>query len=186
MVEAGPHGVNYQLNREARKLARRIGRGDLTAAEALAEMTRLRRKTTGHAPWIVALAVGLACAAFGRLLGIDWAAFLPVATGGAVGQAVRHCLLGRGRNVFVAAVCVACLSASIAGLGARWVGSVTTDLAMIASVLLLVPGVPAVNAQADIIEGHPTLGAARAVFVCMLLAFIATGVLLARVIVIRP
>jgi len=29
---------------------------------------------------------------------------------------------------------------------------------MIASVLLLVPGVPALNAQNDILEGHPTLG----------------------------
>lgn len=185
MVEVGPHGVNHQLNHAARKLARRIGRGDLTATEAMAEMTRLPRKTPVHAPWVVALAVGCACAAFGRLLGIDLAAFLPVAAGGAVGQAVRRCLGGRGRNVFVTAACVAWLSASIGGLGARWLGSGTSGLAMIASVLLLVPGVPVVNAQADIMEGYPTLGAARAVFVSMLLAFIATGVLLARAMV-RP
>jgi uncharacterized membrane protein YjjP (DUF1212 family) len=33
---------------------------------------------------------------------------------------------------------------------------------MIAPVLLLVPGVPAFNAQYDILEGRPTLGSARA------------------------
>jgi uncharacterized membrane protein YjjP (DUF1212 family) len=47
-------------------------------------------------------------------------------------------------------------------------------------VLLLVPGVPALNAQSDIMEGHPTLGSARAVSVIMLLMFIAIGVLIAQ------
>jgi len=59
-------------------------------------------------------------------------------------------------------------------------GSTTVSLAMIASVLLLVPGVPALNAQSDIMEGHPTLGTARAVCVIVLLTFIAVGILLAR------
>jgi uncharacterized membrane protein YjjP (DUF1212 family) len=56
----------------------------------------------------------------------------------------------------------------------------TIDSAMVASVLLLVPGVPALNSQSDIMEGHPTLGTARAVSVVMILMFIAIGVLNAR------
>jgi uncharacterized membrane protein YjjP (DUF1212 family) len=48
-------------------------------------------------------------------------------------------------------------------------------VAMIASILLLVPGVPAVNAQSDILEGRPTLGSARVVTVVMTLIFIAAG-----------
>jgi uncharacterized membrane protein YjjP (DUF1212 family) len=67
-----------------------------------------------------------------------------------------------GANVFVVVACVAFLA--------------------IASVLLLVPGVPAFDAQHDILDGHPTLGTARAVVVGMLLIFIATGVLIARVV----
>jgi uncharacterized membrane protein YjjP (DUF1212 family) len=51
---------------------------------------------------------------------------------------------------------------------------------MIASILLLVPGVPAVNAQSDILEGHPTLGSARAVTVAMILVFIAAGLWLGK------
>jgi uncharacterized membrane protein YjjP (DUF1212 family) len=54
---------------------------------------------------------------------------------------------------------------------------------MIASVLLLVPGVPALNAQPDVMEGHPTLGNARANSVAILLMFIAIGVLIARAMV---
>jgi len=52
---------------------------------------------------------------------------------------------------------------------------------MIASILLLVPGVPFVNAQSDILEGHPTLGSARAVSVAVLLIFVAVGLWFAQV-----
>jgi uncharacterized membrane protein YjjP (DUF1212 family) len=180
MAEVGPLGVNYRLSHAIRKLAQRIWRGGMTPAEALSEITRLNRDTGRHALWVVALAVGIACAAFGRLLGMDWAAFLPVAASGAIGQSVRHCLLRRGANVFVVAACVAFLASSLAELGAQWAGSTTLNVAMIASVLLLVPGVPALDAQYDILDGHPTLGTARAVVVGMILIFIATGVLIAR------
>ena len=186
MVEVGALGVDYRLSHAIRELAQRISCRDMTPAEALSELTRVRRDTGRHAPWAVALAVGIACAAFGRLLGMDWAAFIPVAASGAIGQSVRHCLLRRGANVFVVAACVAFLAASLAELGARWAGSTTLDLAMIASVLLLVPGVPALDAQYDILDGHPTLGSARAVVVGMILIFIATGVLIARAVLAVP
>ena len=45
---------------------------------------------------------------------------------------------------------------------------------------MLVPGVPAINAQNDILEGRPTLGSARAVWVAVMLIFIAAGVGLAQ------
>jgi uncharacterized membrane protein YjjP (DUF1212 family) len=180
MLEVGALGVNYRLAHAIRRSAQRIWRGGITPAEAQSEMTRLKQDTERHAPWVVALAVGIACASFGRLLGMDWAAFIPVAGSGAIGQSVRHSLLQRGANVFVVASSVAFLASSLGQLGARWAGSTTLDLAMIASVLLLVPGVPALNGQRDILEGHPTLGAARAVVVAMILIFIATGVLIAR------
>jgi uncharacterized membrane protein YjjB (DUF3815 family) len=51
---------------------------------------------------------------------------------------------------------------------------------MIAGVLLLVPGVPSLNAQNDILEGHPTLGSARAVWVMVMLVFLTLGVWLAQ------
>src|SRR4030095_11935746 len=186
MVEVGPLGVNYRLSHAIRAFAQRICGGGTTAAAALSEMTRLEQDIGRHAPWVVALAVGFACAAFGRLLGMDWAAFIPVAARGDRGQSVRHSLLRRGANVFVVAACVAFLASSLAELGARWAGSTTLDVAMIASVLLLVPGVPALDAQYDILDGHPTLGTARAVVVGMILIFIATGVLIARALLAVP
>jgi uncharacterized membrane protein YjjP (DUF1212 family) len=179
MAEVSNLGVNHRLGRAVRELAGRIPRARMTPAEALVEIDRLKQTTGRHAPWVVALAVGMACAAFGRLLGMDWAAFIPVATGGAIGQSVRHLLLRRGINIFLVAGCVSFLASSLGRLGAQWAGSTTLSLAMTASVLLLVPGVPGLNAQHDILEGHPTLGTARAVVVGMTLIFIAVGVLLA-------
>jgi uncharacterized membrane protein YjjP (DUF1212 family) len=180
MFEVGPLGVNYRLHHAIRRLARRIRGGGLTPIEAMDELNSIEVKTPRHPPWLVAIAVGLACAAFGQLLGIDWAAFIPVTAAGAIGQAVRHALLRRGANVFVVAAVIAFLAATLGGLLARLAGSTTIELAMTASVLLLVPGVPALNAQSDIMEGYPTLGSARAVTVVMLLLFIAIGALLAQ------
>jgi uncharacterized membrane protein YjjP (DUF1212 family) len=51
---------------------------------------------------------------------------------------------------------------------------------MTAAVLLLVPGVPSLNAQYDILNGRPTLGSARAVWVAVILIFITIGVWLGQ------
>ena len=51
---------------------------------------------------------------------------------------------------------------------------------MIAGVLLLVPGVPSLNALNDILEGRPTLGSARAVWVAVTLIFLTVGVWLGQ------
>ena len=187
MTEVGPHGVNHRLDEGLRRLVRRIQRRDVTLTKASVEIGCVERTVSRHNPWLVAPAVGIACAAFGRLLGVDWAAFIPVAAAGAIGQAVRQVMMRSGVNIFVVAAAIAFLSSSLGGLGASWAGSTTVELAMIASVLLLVPGVPALNAQSDIIEGHPTLGSARVVSVSMLLIFIGTGILMTRALLgVRP
>lgn len=183
MIDVGPHGVNHKLDQGIRGLAVRVAQGGMTPPETQAEIDRLVRGTKRHPPWLVALAVGLACAAFGRLLGVDWLGFAAVAVASTVGQYVRHLLLHRRINVFVVAAVIAFIAASLGGLGARWLGSGTENLALMASVLLLVPGVPALNAQIDIMEGSPTLGSARAVTVIFIMVFLTVGVWLAQAMV---
>jgi uncharacterized membrane protein YjjP (DUF1212 family) len=175
MRKVGSLGVNQQLDQELRHLAQRVSRHELSTEAAHSELNRLAAKTPRHSAWMMALAVGLACAAFGRLLGMDWAAAGPVFFAAAIGQFVRREMLTRRVNLFICATLVAFLSSVLGGLGARWAGSEAITTAMIASILLLVPGVPAVNAQSDILEGHPTLGSARALTVMMTLIFVAAG-----------
>jgi len=50
------------------------------------------------------------------------------------------------------------------------------------STLLLVPGVPLLNAQNDILDGRPTLGSARAVWVVVILIFITAGLWFGQVV----
>ena len=180
MMSMGPHGVNHRLDHAMRALAVRVPKGGLSVEEVEREMDGLVRETPRHPLWLVALAVGLACAAFGRLLGIDWLAFGPVFLGGGLGQAVRMLLMRRGLNPFVVATAIAFLASAIAGFGAHLFGSGTINLAMMAAILLLVPGVPITNAQTDIMDGYPSMGSARAVSVLMVMIFATTGVLIAE------
>ena len=175
MREVGHLGVNQRLDQELWHLAERVSRHELTTEQTRVELNQLTTRTPRHSAWVMALAVGLACAAFGRLLKVDWPGTGPVFLAAAVGQLVRRELLTRHANVFICASLVSFLSSLLGGLGAHWAGSEKIDMAMIASILLLVPGVPSVNALNDMLEGHPTLGSARAVTVAVILIFVATG-----------
>jgi uncharacterized membrane protein YjjP (DUF1212 family) len=181
MREVGHLGVNQRLDQELWHLAHRVARGGITTEETRAELNCLATKTPRHSAWVMALAVGLACAAFGRLLKVDWPATGPVFLAAAIGQLVRRELLTRHVNVFICATLVSFLSSVLGGLGSHWAGSTTISTAMIASILLLVPGVPCVNAQSDVLDGHPTLGSARAVTVAVILIFVTVGLWLGQV-----
>jgi len=180
MRNIGPLGVNQQLDQQLWVLAARVSRGELTSEETGIALAQLRLQTPSHPLWLKAISVGLACAAFGRLLGVDWVGCGPVFAAAAGGQFVRGKLLHRHVNAFLCTALVSCVSSTLGGLLGAWAGTTTLTTAALASVLLLVPGVPAVNAQSDVLDGHPTLGSARAVTVVMHLVFIAAGLWIGR------
>ena len=180
MRKVGPVGVNQQLEQRLWDLAERVARRGLTIEQVSAELARIEMETPRHSAWVVALAVGLACAAFGRLLGVDWAGIGPVFVASTVGQYVRGVLHSRRVDNFICTTLVSFASCVLAGVGARAARSETETTAMVAAILLLVPGVPALNAQSDILEGRPTLGSARVVTVVMTLIFIAAGLWVGR------
>jgi len=180
MRKVGPLGVNQRLYHTLRTAAAQIERGGFTVTQARAELDRLVRASPFHPDWLVAPAVGVACAAFGRLLDVDWAGVGPIFAAAALGHIVRRQLALHNLNVFLSATVVAFLASMLCGLAARWTGSQTVARDMIAPVLLLVPGVPSFNAQFDILQGRPTLGSARAVWVVGILVFTTIGVWLAQ------
>ena len=183
MIGVGPHRVDMRLNHAVRDLCTRAGRGGLSPEDVLSELDGLPGKVPHHHRLAIAAAAGIACAAFGRLLGTDWVSVAPIFAASTIAQGVRMALVARGTNAFVLIAIVAFLASAIAGLGAIWAGSGTLGIAMTAAVLLLVPGVPSMNAQTDIMEGFPTLGSARFVTVAMILIFITVGMGAARMIV---
>jgi len=179
----GAIGVNQRLDHAVRRLAADVELGRYQLAAVREALEQLVQGNERYPAWLVALAVGTACASFGRLLGVDWAGIGPVWCAATLGQALRMQLHARRVNAFIGATLVALVTAGLSGGAARWTGSATRDTAMIASVLLLVPGVPALNALNDILEGRPTLGSARAVWVAVMLVFATAGVWLAQALV---
>ena len=180
MGKVGEHIVNLRRTQKLQEIVLGVSEGKLTCAEAQNELNEIP-KTTKHYPiWFVCLATGLACSSFGRLFKSDWVSFLPTIIGAGLGQYLRHTLFHRKYNIFLTAGTVSFVSASIAGLGAKSLGSVHLPLAMVASVLLLVPGIPVLNAQIDVIEGKPNLAVARALRITFLLLFMALGLTLAQ------
>jgi uncharacterized membrane protein YjjP (DUF1212 family) len=184
MIKVGHIGVNQSLDQSLRRLAERIQRGGMTPDEVQAAMSKLVRETPRHSSGVMAIAVGLACAAFGRLLGADWPGTVPVLVAATIGQYVRREMATRHFNVFLNATLVSFISSVVGGLGAIFAGSHTVSIAMIASILLLVPGIPALNAQNDILEGRPSLGSARAVWVAVILIFITAGLWLGQALIV--
>lgn len=181
MRKVGALGVNQRLDQALRQLGRRVETGELTLAATRTALEKLTKETPRHPGWFVDLCVGLACASFGRLLGVDWIAVGPIFCAAALGQCLRRQLLMRQVNVFITATLVAFLASFFGGFVARFFGSQTVDTAMTAAVLLLVPGVPSLNAQYDILNGRPTLGSARAVWVAVTLIFLTIGVWLGQI-----
>jgi len=183
MSKAAEHGVNLRRTQAVRQIISDLVGGKLDCAAAQAAIDCVQETTPSYPVWFVCLATGLACAAFGRLLGADWPSFIPIVLGSAGGQWLRHLLLHRRHNIFVVAGIISFVSATAAGLGARLCGSTHAPIATIAAVLLLVPGVAVLNAQVDILQGKPNLAAARALRVLYLLMFMALGLVLAQTLI---
>ena len=180
MGKVGEHVVNLRRTQNLQEIIQQVVHCDLTCAEAQREVELVPTKTKHYPIWFICLATGLACSAFGRLFKSDWVSFFPTLIGAGVGQYVRHTLFHKKYNIFLTAGTVSLVAALLAGFGARALGSVHLPLAMVASVLLLVPGIPVLNAQIDVIEGKPNLAAARALRITFLLLFMALGLALAQ------
>src|ERR1043165_3514592 len=89
MCKVGPLGVNQRLDDALHDLAQRVGSREFGVTEIRAELADAVRGNQPRPDWLVALAVGVACAAFGRLLGVDWQGVGPIFASAALSQLAR-------------------------------------------------------------------------------------------------
>lgn len=184
MGKVGEHGVNLRRAEAVTRIVSQVAFGEMDCAQAQKELDNVPRTAATYPLWLVCLATGFACASFGRLLNAEWLSFLPTLAGAAAGQWLRHSLFARKHNMFLVAGVVSFVSAFIAGLGGRLVDSGHLEIATLAAVLLLVPGVAVLNAQLDAIGGKPNLAAARSLRVAYILLFMTLGLVLAQKLVV--
>ncbi|GAA5784494.1 threonine/serine exporter family protein [Chitiniphilus shinanonensis] len=174
-----PHmGVNFRtltgVSRAVNALeARRIGP---TAFETL--LDDLASRPHYYPRWFTAFTVGLACGGFAALFGGDLAAVLATLVGAGLGSWVRLWMTSRHYKPFIFAIASSTVATLLVGLLAAWL-SYTPEPAIAASVLFLIPGVPLINAMADMLSGNYLNGGVRLTMSAVIIAGIGVGVSLA-------
>ena len=130
--------------------------------------------------WMMVGIVGLSCGCFSRLNGGGWDAFTVTLFASGLAMYIRQVLTARQMNPLINFCITAFVATSASGLLLRLpLFHGASLVAMPASVLLLVPGFPLINAVADMFKGHVNTGLARWTMASLLTLSICIGIVLA-------
>ncbi len=172
-------GVNMTPIAAISHLTHRVATGQYDRFQVRSELRRIRTTPRHYNRWQTILTVGLACAAFSRLFGGDWRVFFVTLFAASGAMFVRQELAKRDFNTLLVVI----ITATVAGLlvgGFNYFQLVSQPgIALAAAVLLLVPGVPFINAVEDMIKGHVVVGLAQAATGVLIILAIALGLILA-------
>ncbi len=172
-------GVNMTTVSAINRLSRRVNQGELNRLQVRDELTRIANSPRHYNRWLVVLMVGLACAAFSRLFDGDWPAFGVTLVASSVAMVVRQELTRYNFNPLLVVTATAFTAGMLASSARLLTLSSHPEAAMVASVLLLVPGVPLINAVEDLTEGYVSVAVARGLMGAVVSLAIALGLLLA-------
>jgi len=172
-------GVNMQIVDEIRKLVHQVERGQMDRAGTRETLIRLSHLKPQYNRWVVVLMIGLGCAAFSRLFSGDWPVFAVTFVAASIAQFVRQELQRRYFNSLIIVVVTSFVASIIAGTASVYKLSPQPQIALIASVVLLVPGIHLINAMRDLIAGHLVTGIVRGVVGGMVSLGIALGLVMA-------
>ena len=153
------------------------GRFDLAAAGA--GLAAIEHRPPEYERWLVVVMLGLTAASLSRLFGGDWAAFAVSWLAGSASTWLRQQMGTRHANPAAISFCAACLGGVVGGIGVTLGLSATPSLCLVAPGMILVPGVPLINAVLDAIRNHMTLALARLGFAAMMILAIAFGLFVA-------
>ena len=135
--------------------------------------------------WVTVIAVGAACAAFAWLNNADILSLWVVLVAASAGFAAKFYALPRVGNLYLTVLISALVASVIALLLLPFSGTATAEIALISSLLFLVPGIILINGGLDIVRDHTGCGIARLTSVLAQLLVI-TGVLLIPLSMIAP
>nr|WP_113865452.1 threonine/serine exporter ThrE family protein [Brenneria salicis]NMN90497.1 uncharacterized membrane protein YjjP (DUF1212 family) [Brenneria salicis ATCC 15712 = DSM 30166]RBP64824.1 uncharacterized membrane protein YjjP (DUF1212 family) [Brenneria salicis ATCC 15712 = DSM 30166]RLM31548.1 hypothetical protein BHG07_04620 [Brenneria salicis ATCC 15712 = DSM 30166] len=130
--------------------------------------------------WLMVSIVALSCGCFSRLNGGGWDAFVVTMIASGLAMYVRQVFTARHMNPMINFCITAFVATSASGLLMKLsVFQQTSTVAMAASILLLVPGFPLINAVADMFKGHVNTGLARWTVASLLTLATCIGVVMA-------
>jgi len=175
---ANPTGVDMQRVAAATSTIANVEAGRLAAGSAVTAINAIA-KAPLHPTWLFALAAAAGAVALALIYGIEHlAAAGLILVSAAAGAVVRRALARRTTNVFVQPFCAALLAGIIGGLAVRCDLSSSLRLVAVCPCMVLVPGPHLLNSALDLVNGRIHLGAARLLYALLIVAAIATGLLL--------
>jgi uncharacterized membrane protein YjjP (DUF1212 family) len=172
-------GVNMARMTAINTLSREIERGQVDRFEARHKLQEISTTPGNYNRWVIVGMVGLACGAFSQLFGGDWRILLITTLAAAVAMFVRQEMHKREFNPFIITTVCAVVAGLIASTSALTHFGTVPEAAMTASVLLLVPGVPLINATHDFLRGYMSNGITRGVLGLIISMCIALGLMIA-------
>lgn len=172
-------GVNLSVVCAINDLSYRILSGEVDRVKARAELLRISTLHSNYNRWVVVIVVGLACAGLSRLFGGDWAVFGVTFAASGFAMFMRQEMSRRYFNAFIVVVVTAFIAGAVASTASIFRLSPNPQIALAASVLLLVPGVHLINSLRDMIYGHMVTGLVRGFTGAVISLCIALGLLLA-------
>ena len=177
-IEIAPPGIDAARISVLETLAHHTP-SNLTPAVLSTELDRIEARAPLHSIATVAIAIGLASAAFSYLNGGDVLGTVAAMVAGATGQAARALLFRRRLNQYAVSAFVALLASGLYCLIVFAVAgrsfSVAHAVGFISSALFLVPGFPLVAALLDLVQHQTTAGMARLFYALMILLAAAFG-----------
>lgn len=171
--------VNMDILTAVNDLSYRIMANEVDRYQVRRRLEQINRQPGNYHPLIIVLTVGLACAAFSKLFGGDWIVAAVTLVAAATAMQVRRMLAQRHFNLVLQVTFTALTAGLIASTATLFQWGNVPQIALVASVLLLVPGVPLVNAFHDLLSSYYLLGIARGVQGGLISFGIATGLSLA-------
>lgn len=149
--------------------------------QARVALEAVEHRPPEYSRWLVVAALGLTAASLSRLFGGDWPTFAATLVAGAAATWLRLELATRRFNPIAIPFAAACLGGVIGGVAVLLGASATPALCLVAPGMILVPGVPLINAVEDMIGNHMTLGIGRLGFAFLVTTAIALGLFVATV-----
>ncbi|MDO4894427.1 threonine/serine exporter ThrE family protein [Moraxella sp.] len=135
---------------------------------------------------LMALFVGLSCACFAYLNGGGLAISAITLVAGFVAMRMRLYLSAHHFNPFVVVIITAFVATLLGAFAYFFKLGDNADIAVAASVLLLVPSFPIINSLSDILKGYINMGVGRWMFATMLTLSACVGIVIALILLQIP
>lgn len=170
-------GINMHVLIETQRLMLDLEAGKLDLAGGFLRLAEI--KPYRYPKWMVVLSIGLSCACFARLAHADWAGCLVTFVASSIAMANRQLFAHFHFSPLVNFFASAFVATSIAAQGLIYKWGDNPKIAMAASCLLLVPGVPLINSVSDMVKGYINTGIARWTMAALLALSTCGGIVLA-------